>query len=146
MSTLSIRSGFIDHLGVELLRAEDGESELRLKLAPQHLNSWEVMHGGVTMALLDVALSTASRSTAPEGTGVVTIEMKTSFMQPGSGEMSAFGRVLHRSTTMAYCEGEVRDANGKLIAKAMGTFKYLRRLAVGREVRQQRRPDDPQGD
>lgn len=69
MSTLSIRSGFIDHLGVELLRAEDGESELRLKLAPQHLNSWEVMHGGVTMALLDVALSTASRSTAPEGTG-----------------------------------------------------------------------------
>ncbi|VVD70293.1 phenylacetic acid degradation protein [Pandoraea aquatica] len=146
MSALTIRSGFIDHLGVELLRAENGESELRLDLSAKHLNSWEVMHGGVTMALLDVALSTASRSVAPEGTGVVTIEMKTSFMQPGSGEMRAFGRLLHRSTTMAYCEGEVRDANGKLVAKAMGTFKYLRRLAVGREVHEQRRPGEPSGD
>ncbi|MCI3208378.1 MULTISPECIES: PaaI family thioesterase [Pandoraea] len=146
MSTLSIRSGFTDHLGIELLRAEDGESTLRLALSARHLNSWEVMHGGVTMALLDMAMSTASRSAAPEGTGVVTIEMKTSFMQPGSGEMQAFGRLLHRSTTMAYCEGEVRDANGKLVAKAMGTFKYLRRLAVGREVREQRRPGEPSGD
>lgn len=146
MSALTIRSGFIDHLGIELLRAENGESELRLDLSAKHLNSWEVMHGGVTMALLDVALSTASRSVAPEGTGVVTIEMKTSFMQPGSGEMRAFGRLLHRSTTMAYCEGEVRDANGKFVAKAMGTFKYLRRLAVGREVHEQRRPGEPSGD
>ncbi|AKM28969.1 phenylacetic acid degradation protein [Pandoraea faecigallinarum] len=146
MSALSIQSGFIDHLGIELLRAEDGESELRLALSAKHLNSWEVMHGGVTMALLDVALSTASRSVAPEGTGVVTIEMKTSFMQPGSGEMRAFGRLLHRSTTMAYCEGEVRDTNGKLVAKAMGTFKYLRRLAVGRQVHEQRRPGEPSGD
>lgn len=146
MSALTISSGFIDLLGVELLRAENGESELRLDLSAKHLNSWEVMHGGVTMALLDVALSTASRSVAPEGTGVVTIEMKTSFMQPGSGEMRAFGRLLHRSTTMAYCEGEVRDANGRLVAKAMGTFKYLRRLAVGREVHEQRRPGEPSGD
>ncbi|WP_353189366.1 PaaI family thioesterase [Pandoraea pnomenusa] len=146
MSAVKIQSGFIDLLGIELLRAEDGESELRLPLAPKHLNSWEVMHGGVTMALLDVALSVAGRSVAPEGTGVVTIEMKTSFMQPGSGEMRAFGRLLHRSTTMAYCEGEVRDANGKLVAKAMGTFKYLRRLAVGRDVREQRHADAPRGD
>ncbi|AKC72555.1 PaaI family thioesterase [Pandoraea oxalativorans] len=146
MSALTIRSGFIDHLGIELLRAENGESELRLDLSAKHLNSWEVMHGGVTMALLDVALSTANRSVAPEGTGVVTIEMKTSFMQPGSGEMRAFGRLLHRSTTMAYCEGEVRDANGKLVAKAMGTFKYLRRLAVGRKVHEQRLPGEPSGD
>ncbi|AVF42736.1 PaaI family thioesterase [Pandoraea apista] len=146
MSALSIRSGFIDHLGIELLSAEGGESVLRLSLAPQHLNSWEVMHGGVTMAMLDVALSTACRSVAPEGSGVVTIEMKTSFMQPGTGEMRAFGRLLHRSTTMAYCEGEVRDVNDKLVAKAMGTFKYLRRLAVGRTVREQRRPDAPSGD
>lgn len=146
MSPLSIRSGFIDRLGIELLRAEAGTSELRLVLAPEHLNSWEVMHGGVTMALLDVALSTACRSVAPAGTGVVTIEMKTSFMQPGTGEMRALGRLLHRSTTMAYCEGEVRDSSGKLVAKAMGTFKYLRRLAVGREIKEQRRPGEVRGD
>ncbi|GAB3628738.1 phenylacetic acid degradation protein [Pandoraea terrae] len=146
MSHPSIQSGFIDHLGIELIRAAAGESELRLPLAAHHMNSWEVMHGGVTMSLLDVALSLAGRTASPEGSGVVTVEMKTTFMQPGQGEMRAFGRVLHRTTTMVYCEGEVRDAQDKLVAKAMGTFKYLRRLAVGREVRQQRPRVAPPGD
>jgi hypothetical protein len=53
--------------------------------------------------------------------------------------LRAFGRVLHRSTTMAYCEGEVRDCEGHFVAKALGTFKYMRRLAVGRDVVEQRR-------
>lgn len=146
MSGLSIQSGFIDHLGIEFVRAEAGESELRLPLQKHHLNSWEVMHGGVTMAMLDVALSLAGRSASPDGSGVVTIEMKTNFMQPGVGEMRAYGHVMHRSSTMVFCEGEVRDAEGKLVAKAMGTFKYLRRLAVGREVRRQQRPEEAPGD
>lgn len=146
MSPPSIRSGFIDFLGLEFVRAENGEAELRLPLQAHHMNSWEVMHGGVTMSMLDMGMSLAARSALPDGTGVVTVEMKTNFMQPGVGEMRAFGRVLHRTTTLAFCEAEVRDANGKLVAKAMGTFKYLRRLAVGREVRGQRRPDEAPGD
>jgi acyl-coenzyme A thioesterase PaaI-like protein len=27
---------------------------------------------------------------------------------------------------MAFCDGEVRDTDARLIAKAMGTFKYLK--------------------
>jgi acyl-coenzyme A thioesterase PaaI-like protein len=27
---------------------------------------------------------------------------------------------------MAFCDGEVRDTDERLIAKAMGTFKYLK--------------------
>ena len=27
---------------------------------------------------------------------------------------------------MAFCEGEVRDETGRLIARSMGTFKYIR--------------------
>jgi acyl-coenzyme A thioesterase PaaI-like protein len=27
---------------------------------------------------------------------------------------------------MAFCDGEVRDTGERLIAKAMGTFKYLK--------------------
>lgn len=137
MAALPIHSAFIEHLGVRFVRAENGESEIALDLLPEHLNTWQIMHGGVTMALLDVAMSLAARSAAPETTGLVTVEMKTTFMQPGEGSVRAFGRVLHRSSTMAYGEGEVRNADGRLVAKAMGTFKYLRRLAVGRNVRQQ---------
>ena len=139
----AIESPFVDHLGVRLVSAANGASELVLPLAGTHLNSWDVAHGGITMTLADVALATAARSLADEGVGVVTVEMKVNFMQPGRGELRAFGRVLHRSTTMAYCEGEVRDSEGHFVAKALGTFKYMRRLAVGRDVVEQRRRRAP---
>ncbi len=139
----TIESPFVDHLGVRLIAAANGESEVVLTLDETQLNTWNVAHGGVTMTLADVALATAARSLSPDGVGVVTVEMKVNFMQPGRGELRAYGRVLHRSTTMAYCEGEVRDDSGNFVAKALGTFKYMRRLAVGREVVEQRRRPPP---
>lgn len=141
----ALESPFVDHLGVRLVAAADGASELALTLADTHLNTWHVAHGGITMTLADIALATAARSLADDGVGVVTVEMKVNFMQPGRGELRAFGRVLHRSSTMAYCEGEVRDSAGHFVAKALGTFKYMRRLAVGREVVEQKRRRTPGG-
>jgi uncharacterized protein (TIGR00369 family) len=142
-SNVAIESPFIDHLGAQLLSAADGKSEVLLTLRPEHLNTWGVAHGGITMTLADAALALAARSLAANGVGVVTVEMKVNFMQPGSGALRATGLVLHRSTTMAYCEGEIRDSEGHFVAKALGTFKYMRKLAVGREVRQQRLRSDP---
>jgi len=139
----AIESPFVDHLGVRVVAAADGTSDVVLPLAADHLNTWNVAHGGVTMTLADVALAMAARSLAADGVGVVTVELKVNFMQPGRGELRASGRVLHRSTTMAYCEGEIRDSEGHFVAKALGTFKYMRRLAVGRDVTQQRLRSDP---
>ena len=72
---------FVEHLGFEMVFFEDGESELRFTPEPEHLNSFNVAHGGALMTLLDVALATAARS-VDKTMGIVTIEMKTSFMQP----------------------------------------------------------------
>ena len=139
----SIESPFIDALGVELVKAADGESEVRMPLRDEHLNTWGIAHGGVTMTLLDASLALAARSVAGDGIGVVTVEMKVNFMQPGRGELRGYGRVLHRSTTMAYCEGEIRDSEGHFVAKALGTFKYMKRLAVGRDIVRQKMRSDP---
>ncbi|MCX8113875.1 MAG: PaaI family thioesterase, partial [Burkholderiaceae bacterium] len=91
-----------------------------------------VGHGGVVMSLLDVAMARAAKSRveAERGgaVGSVTVEMKTSFFRPARGRVVARGRVLHRSTTMAYCEAELVDAEGLLVAKALGTIKFLTRL------------------
>ncbi|KAG0164049.1 hypothetical protein DFQ30_010580 [Apophysomyces sp. BC1015] len=125
----ALGSPFVDHLGMRVVHAGDGHSEVALPLAALHLNTWDVAHGGVTMTLLDVGLALAARSLG-SGTGVVTVEMKTNFMQPGRGELRARARVLHRSPTMAYCEGEVHDSEGRFVAKALGTFKYLSALAI----------------
>lgn len=123
---------FVEALGFELARIGDGEAELLLKLQELHLNSFHVAHGGVSMTLLDVAMAHAARSINREradfGPGVVTIEMKTSFMRPGEGDLRAIGRLLHRTATLAFCEGEILGADGERIAHATGTFKYVRAL------------------
>ncbi len=126
---------FVTLLGFELLRFEQDEAEIALQLRDDLTNSWGVAHGGVTMTLLDVAMAHAARSPGADGeaerSGVVTIEMKTSFMRPGLGRIVATGRRLHRTASMAFCEASVVDGQGELIAHATGTFKFLRGLPVG---------------
>jgi uncharacterized protein (TIGR00369 family) len=92
------------------------------------------------MTLLDVAMAHAARSVNAKepghGPGVVTVEMKTSFMRPAEGRLCARAKLLHRSSTMAFCEGSVFDAGERLCAHATGTFKYLRKLPTqGRHTR-----------
>ncbi|MGP1630391.1 MAG: PaaI family thioesterase [Giesbergeria sp.] len=121
---------FVELLGFELVRMEGGASELRYEAKPEHLNSFGVTHGGASMTLLDVAMATAARSLTPE-VGVVTIEMKTSFMQAARGPLVAKGRLIHRTASMAFTEGTVFDADGRPCTHATGTFKYVRSVAGG---------------
>ena len=120
---------FIKDLGVEFVSAENGRAVVALDLAPRHLNSRAVAHGGVLMTLLDVAMAAAGRSLDPTAGAGVTVEMKTSFLQPANAgtRLIVSGHAYHRSSALAFCDGEVRDTEQRLIAKAMGTFKYLKR-------------------
>ena len=120
---------FVDHLGVTLERFEGGESELHYTAKPEHLNSFFVTHGGACMTLMDVTMAAAARSVQPD-MGVVTIEMKTSFMQPARGPLTGKGRLMHRTATMAFTEASIYDAEGRLCSHATGTFKYVKRLPV----------------
>ena len=129
MKSFGVDIPFVSHLGFTLHRMAGGESELHYEAAPEHLNSFAVTHGGASMTLLDVTMATAARSDTPD-MGVVTIEMKTSFMQPARGPLVAKGRLIHRTATLAFTEGTVFDAEGRVCSHATGTFKYVRRLPV----------------
>ncbi len=137
---------FVEELGLELWRFGGGEAELRVDLAEAHLNSWEVAHGGVLMTMLDVAMAHAARShhshEPGQGPGVATVEMKTSFMRPAEGRLCATGKLLHRTTTLAFCEARVVDEHEQICAHATGTFKYLRALPTrGRHAKTLQRRD-----
>jgi len=119
---------FVTHLGFELVKMEGGESELRYLPKHEHLNSFLVTHGGAIMTLLDATLATAARSIDLE-IGVVTIEMKTTFMQPCKGLLTGKGRLMHRTKSLAFAEGTIYDAEGRACAHASGTFKYVKRPA-----------------
>jgi uncharacterized protein (TIGR00369 family) len=138
---------FVDLLGMELLAFDTDRAEIALVVKDEFTNSWGVAHGGLTMTLLDVTMAHAARSPAaeggePSGVGVVTIEMKTSFLRPGQGRLVAEGRRLLRTASLAFCEGTVRGADGQIVGHATGTFKFLQGLPVGgRRVRKQNASD-----
>lgn len=123
---------FVQALGMQLWRFDNGIAEISLDVRPEMQNSWAVAHGGVVMTLLDVVMAHAARSVRDadeHGTpGIVTVEMKTSFMRPATGRLVAHGKLLHGTRGMAFCEGSVHDEHGGLCAHATGTFKFLRSL------------------
>lgn len=124
------RVPFARDLGIKLVLAQDGRSRLEVKVMPRLLNSSGFVHGGVMMTLLDVAMAVAARSLESDA-AVATVEMKISFMQPGppQGVMTGSGLCVHRSSSIAFCEAAVRDADDRLLAQALGTFKYFRAAA-----------------
>ncbi len=129
---------FVETLGMQLWRFDGGVAEISLEVRPEMQNSWAVAHGGVVMTLLDVVMAHAARSVRDDADhgapGIVTVEMKTSFMRPATGRLMATGRLLHGTKSMAFCDGSVHDASGALCAHATGTFKFLRALKRGAEI------------
>jgi len=122
---------FVSHLGFTLELFEGGQSVLGYTPQTAHLNSFAVTHGGAIMTLMDVTMAVAARSVQKD-MGAVTIEMKTSFMRPAPGDgskLTARGRLMHRSLSLAFTEATLYDAAGQACAHATGTFKYVRRQA-----------------
>ncbi len=126
-SGFGVEIPFVEHLGFQLKLFDAGFSELHYEPRPEHLNSFAVTHGGALMTLLDVTMAVAARSVQKD-MGAVTIEMKTSFMQPARGKLVGKGHLMHRTASMAFTEGTIFDEAGRACAHATGTFKFVKRL------------------
>ena len=137
---------FVEMLGFELISCDAGQAQIALTLREELTNSWSVAHGGVLMTLLDVTMAGAARSPNqpghPTSHGVVTVEMKTSFMRPGLGRLLSAGRLLHRTASMAFCEAAVHDPHGLIVAHATGTFRYMKGLPAGGQKIQRHNASD----
>ena len=94
-------------------------------------NSRGDVHGGTLMSVLDFTLSAAARGSADGTEGMATIDMNTSFLSPGTGDLVIEARCLRKGASIAFCEGEIRRADGELVARATATFKIIRRRPGG---------------
>ena len=120
---------FVQFCGIEALDVCEGRTRLRLVLRPEHANNLGIAHGGVLCTLLDVALGTAARLSV--GRPVVTLDMQTRFLNPGRGVLLADGRVTRAGRDVIFCEAEIRDAEGLVVASATGLLKPVGRPAAG---------------
>jgi uncharacterized protein (TIGR00369 family) len=118
------RIPFVSHLKILTETLGEGTARLSLPIEPHLTNSIGTVHGGVIMSLLDVALCTAARTLHPDSLGVITIDMSTSFIGGGSGaRLLAEARVLKNARSMIFVEGEAKNEDGSLVAKAIATVR-----------------------
>ena len=121
-----VRVPFVEHLGIRLLEQSKTRAAIVLEKRPEHLNSWGAAHGGVIMTMLDYVMSAAVRGHYGVDGGVLTVDMSVGFMNAATTQtVNAEGRVLHGGGSTAFCEGEARGESGKLLAKAIGTFRLV---------------------
>lgn len=125
-SEFGVTIPFVEQLGIRLVELSRERAIVSLKRRPELLNSWGAAHGGVIMTMLDLVMSMAVRGHYNDvSAGVLTVDMSIGFLNASKDDVFAEGRVLHAGRSTAFCEAEARDAEGRILAKAIGTFKLL---------------------
>jgi acyl-CoA thioesterase len=100
-----------------------GECRIEIDLQPLHMSQAQRVHGGVLYTLLDSAMGRAVLSALPQGRGCATVECKINFFRPvQNGSLVATAKLVNLSRSVAYAEGSVVNAEGKLVARSSGTF------------------------
>ncbi|MBX9590673.1 MAG: PaaI family thioesterase [Hyphomonadaceae bacterium] len=122
------RSGYRQLIGYRTRAWREGYGEVELAVGPQHLNAIGIVHGGVYMSLLDVALGHAvAFCTIPGHVRFsTTVSLATSFLKGAKGGvLTGIGRVDGVEGRLATASGEVRDEAGELCALAQANFLYF---------------------
>ena len=112
--------------GLELVEVGDGVAELQMDLRPHHFNPQGIVHGGIITAVADTAIGLALRSRLRPGYTHRTAQLNVHFLAKGEGNrLVGRGTAIHLGQRMGYGEGEVQDGEGRMLARATGTFIVL---------------------
>ncbi|GAA4355031.1 PaaI family thioesterase [Hymenobacter saemangeumensis] len=122
------RQHFMHLIGADLTLITPGRVEAELQLAQQHQQQRGFAHGGLIATMADLVAGFAGVTLIPDGHGMVTVELKVSYLHPGVGQkLRAVGWVLKAGRRLHFCEAEVW-CDELLIAKATGTMAVIEPL------------------
>lgn len=118
-------------IGYRVTELSQGRACAEFDMSPNVQRIGGVLHGGVIMAALDETMGLAAL-TLNDGVDQVTVELKVNFLSPGvKGPFRVCGWVVRRGRRVVAVQGEVRDADGGLVAIALGTWYYLDKRVEG---------------
>ncbi len=103
----------------------DGVIEFAMRPHDYMMNLAGTIHGGVLATLVDSALTCALVTKLPQGMGCVSIDLQMRFFRPArmsSELLTARAEVLNAGKTLGATQGEIRDANGRLIVHATSSL------------------------
>jgi uncharacterized protein (TIGR00369 family) len=114
-------------LGFVLKSIEPGHAIFEMEADERHHNPMGTLHGGIYCDLADAAMGYAYAATLGEGETFTTVELKINFFRAvRKGKLTAEARVVRAGASLGYVECDVKDGDGKLVARAGSTCMKLR--------------------
>ena len=91
------------------------------------LNRWGGAHGGILVALCDVAMGMAIMSLRQEV--IVTVNATIDYLSAAAADstLTAVGKVDRLGGKLAFCSAEVTDENGKVIVQSHCVMSFTGR-------------------
>lgn len=114
--------------GMRGVAAKEGEVVFELQPDASMLNPMAGVHGGVVCTLLDSVTGCAALTTLPPLHGFTSIEIKISYLRPvvlDGRPITARGWATKPGRRVCFTEGEVHDADGRLVASASSSILVL---------------------
>ena len=124
------RQEFMKHIDCRLVTIEPGYIVADMLLRKFHEQQSGFIHGGVIATIADVATGFAAFTLVHKHQQPVTVEIKTSFLEPAIGtNMKAKGYVVRQGRSLYFCEATIEciDNNGseKICARASATMAVV---------------------
>lgn len=114
-------------VGFDIEEMGDGESLVTFEAGPEHANPMGTLHGGVLCDVGDAAMGVAYASTLGPEESFTTLELDVNYLRPvWEARLEATGRVVSGGRTVGLVECDVRDEEGRLVARLSSTCMTLR--------------------
>jgi uncharacterized protein (TIGR00369 family) len=110
---------------MDVVDVAEGRVEFSCEPDESVYNPIGVVHGGLVCTLLDSVVGCAVHTTLPRGMGYTSIELKVNYLRAvhaHSGRLSAVGTVVKPGRRVAFAEGQVTDAAGRVVATASSSL------------------------
>lgn len=112
--------------------AEDYDPErrqivMRFEMPLEFCHSGNVVQGGFVTGMLDAAMAHVVFLELGMRIALPSLDINVSFLRPTlAGPQRAHGRILRLGRSVAFLEGELFDAEGRLTARATSTARVIR--------------------
>jgi acyl-CoA thioesterase len=113
---------FCRWIGIEVLEAGPGWVKERVPIRPEFFQP-AVVHGGIIYSLADTVTAHAVLTLVYPEEWTTTVEQKISYLKAVTeGAIVGHGRVIHKGNRIVFCEADVFNDAGELVAKSSATL------------------------
>lgn len=119
---------FVELMNITDVHAKEGYFESTAPSSPWFTSPAGTIYGGFLAYLVDSVLTGAMNTVIPAGSTFASLDLKVSFLRPVMPDgrpITASAQVVHRGKNLVATEGQIINADGKIVVKATSSAAIL---------------------